>query len=89
VTPYVPADRVPGGPRALPGTAFVAYPYALRVACHTAGGATWLQVTQAPDTVLPPFQQQLGPTWGLHVADVTIALGDLVEAVRRQESGHR
>jgi pimeloyl-ACP methyl ester carboxylesterase len=88
VTPYVPADRVTGGPSALPGTGFVAYPYALRVGCRTAGGATWLQVSQAPDGVLPPFQQQLGPTWGLHVADVTIALADLVEAVRRQADAH-
>lgn len=88
VTPYVPTDRLQGGPSALPGTGFVTYPYALHVGCHTSGGASWLQVTSSPDTVLPPFQQQLGPTWGLHVADVTIALGDLVEAVRRQETAH-
>lgn len=88
VTPYVPADRVTGGPSALPGTGFVAYPYALRVGCRSAGGASWLQVTSSPDAVLPPLEQQLGPTWGLHVADVTLALGDLVEAVRRQIAAH-
>jgi hypothetical protein len=26
----------------------------------------------------------LGPTWGLHLADVTIALGNLVDLVRSQ-----
>ncbi len=83
--PYVPADRVTDGPAPIPGTGFVAYPGALRGGCRTGGGATWLQVAAAPGSALPAFDDSLGPAWGLHIADVTLALGDLVEAVRRQE----
>jgi hypothetical protein len=86
--PYIPARLVPGGPRALPGTGFVAYPGQLRVGCKTATGATWLQVSAVPGSVLPAFQEQLGPAWGLHIADVNLALGDLIEAVRREEQAH-
>jgi hypothetical protein len=86
--PYVPADRVTEGPAALPGTGFVAYPGQLRVSCKSTGGASWLQVAAVPGAVLPPFGEALGPMWGLHVADVTLALGDLVETVRRQEAAH-
>jgi pimeloyl-ACP methyl ester carboxylesterase len=84
--PYVPSGRVIVGPKALPGTAFVAYPGGIRTACHTGAGAIWLQVSTPPGSQVPPFQASLGPAWGLHVADVTLALGDLVEAVRRQEA---
>jgi hypothetical protein len=61
------------------------------VSCRTGGGASWLQVTTVPRSSVPSFaaalNSALGPAWGLHVADVTLALGDLVEAVRRQEAG--
>jgi hypothetical protein len=85
--PYVPAGRVTAGARALPGTGFVAYPAGIRLSCRTAAGATWLQVSPVPGSAVPPFQMTLGPAWGLHVADVSLALGDLVEAVRRQAAG--
>ena len=85
--PYVPASRITSGPKALPGTGFVAYPDQLRIGCKSAAGATWLNVSLVAGSSLPPFQDALGPAWGLHIADVTIALGDLVEAVRRQEAG--
>jgi hypothetical protein len=85
--PYIPAGRVTAGPGALPGTGFVAYPGGIRVSCRSAGGATWLQVSTVAGSAVPPFQAALGPAWGLHVADVSLALGDLVEAVRRQEAG--
>ena len=89
--PFVPADRARLGPKPLPGTGFVAYPGSIRVACRSGGGATWLQVTTVPGSPLASFasalSSALGPAWGLHVGDVTLALGDLVEAVRRQEAG--
>lgn len=84
--PYVPADRITAGPQPLPGTGFVTYPGALRGGCRTAAGATWLQVTPVSGGRLPRFQDPLGPTWGLHIADVTVAVGNLIEAVRRQEA---
>lgn len=85
--PYVPSARVTAGAKALPGTGFVAYPGGIRVACRAGGGVSWLQVSAVAGSQVPPFQESLGPAWGLHVADVTLALGDLVEAVRRQEAG--
>jgi hypothetical protein len=83
--PYIPADRVTVGPKPLPGTGFVGYPGGIRVSCTSLTGATWLQVSVVPGSGIPEFQASLGPAWGLHIADVTLALGDLVEAVRRQE----
>ena len=32
----------------------------------------------------PVVSQTLGPTWGLHLADISIALGNLVDLVRQQ-----
>ena len=56
--------------------------------CRSSGGATWLQVT-APLTPGDPRKvvtQTLGPTWGLHLVDVNIALGDLVDDARTQSA---
>jgi hypothetical protein len=51
--------------------------------CQYQDGASWLQVT-APihhgDT-RPIVMQTIGPTWGLHLVDVNIALGNLVSMV--------
>jgi hypothetical protein len=33
--------------------------------------------------------QTLGPAWGLHLYDMNLPLGDLVEVARRQASAHR
>jgi hypothetical protein len=85
--PYVPVGRLTGNAKTLPGTGFLAYPGGIRMACRTGAGASWLQVTRVPGSTVPTFEQALGPAWGLHIADVTLALGDLVEAVRRQEAG--
>ncbi|MDT7572323.1 MAG: hypothetical protein QOE05_2497 [Actinomycetota bacterium] len=82
--PFVPSARATIGAKPLPGTGFVAYPAGIRVACRSTKDATWLQVSIVSGSAVPRFQEPLGPAWGLHVADVTLALGDLVEAVRRQ-----
>jgi hypothetical protein len=84
--PYLPAERVPSAPR-LDG--FVAYPGSLRATCRTAAGATWLQVSRVAGSPIPEQPQDLGPQWGLHVGDVNLALGDLVETVRRQVAAYR
>jgi hypothetical protein len=34
-------------------------------------------------------QNLLGPTWGLHLADINIALGNLVDLVRNQVDAYR
>jgi hypothetical protein len=52
--------------------------------CRSAGTATWLQVTpvHGADDARARFTESMGRPWGLHVYDVTVALGDLVEDVR-------
>jgi hypothetical protein len=57
--------------------------------CRHGGGATWLEVVPAPHTAgssnpLPPslLSHSLGPVWGYHIVDVTLALGDLVTDVQ-------
>ncbi|HWH30785.1 MAG TPA: DUF3089 domain-containing protein [Mycobacteriales bacterium] len=89
--PYFPTDRLgPAGGLAqtLPApdgeAAFVAYPGAGTATCRVEDGASWLQVTPVPGAPLPSTDRRSGSAWGLHAVDVTIALGDLVEVVRRQ-----
>lgn len=88
--PYFPTSLLAPGLGAgapVPGdtdAAFVTYRDAGRAQCRTQDGASWLQVTPVAGAPLPAFDQRLGPEWGLHVADVNLALGDLVEVVRRQ-----
>jgi hypothetical protein len=70
--PYFPS---PSG-----ATPWISYPDLYNAQCMSVGGATWLQVNTivtAGDT-RPVESQVLGPTWGLHLVDVNIALGDLV-----------
>jgi Protein of unknown function (DUF3089) len=71
----------PSGP-----TPWVRYPRLYSAECQTASGATWLQITDMgePTDRRVRFQKILGPTWGLHLADVSIALGNLVDLVRSQ-----
>jgi hypothetical protein len=90
--PYVPTERLSGGRGLGRGVAeprgstagFATYPGYLTARCRTAAGATFLQVTAAAANGRPAFRATLGPQWGLHVYDVNIALGDLVESVRLQ-----
>jgi hypothetical protein len=50
--------------------------------CSTAGGANVLRITGAPGA--PALNAVPDATWGLHLTDANIALGDLVNLVRRQ-----
>jgi hypothetical protein len=91
--PYLPgASLAAAGSLAstVPGvtTGFAAYPEQLEGACRVAGPVSYLHVTRAPGARLPDFPQPLGPRWGLHNGDVNLALGDLVEVVRRQAAAY-
>lgn len=78
--PYLPADELGAGRQG-----FVGYPGALRAECRKRAGVSWLDVTgttpQARQLLRTASTQ---PVWGLHRADVTLALGDLVALVRTQ-----
>jgi pimeloyl-ACP methyl ester carboxylesterase len=51
--------------------------------CQYQDGASWLQVTApiTPGDPRPVVKETLGPTWGLHLVDVNISLGNLVTLV--------
>jgi hypothetical protein len=67
-------------PTSTGSTPWISYPGLYTAQCMSVGGATWLQVTTitTPGDTRPVESQVLGPTWGLHLVDVNIALGDLV-----------
>lgn len=82
LTPYVPTSALP-----TPGvtTPWFAPVGRFTATCKHGGGATWLEVlpttrNAANDRAL--LSQSLGPIWGYHLVDVTIALGDLVTDVQ-------
>jgi hypothetical protein len=87
-------DEVPGLLGAVGGavptapTPWVAYPDRYTVQCTSAGGADWLQVTAAPGDARPTVAQTLGPTWGLHLYDFNIALGNLVSLVGHEAAAY-
>ncbi|MCW2714204.1 MAG: hypothetical protein JWN88_1251 [Frankiales bacterium] len=87
--PYLPSDKLAPGATlstAVPGltTGFAAFPGQLKGECRSEGGASFLQVAAVPGSRLPVVDGPLGPRWGLHNGDVNLALGDLVEVVRKQ-----
>jgi pimeloyl-ACP methyl ester carboxylesterase len=87
--PYFPSARVTAafgsqGP-ALPSasTPWITEPGLYTGQCEYQDGASWLQVT-GPVTAGDPrgiVTQSIGPTWGLHLVDVNISLGNLVSLV--------
>jgi hypothetical protein len=94
LSPYFPkvTSATPTGRQGVAPTApWVTYPGLYTAQCRSSGGATWLQV----DTVVTPGDTRqvvsptLGPTWGLHLVDVNIALGNLVSIVQRQVAAYR
>ena len=79
LTPHIPVESPDGRV-----TGFTAYENAVTARCREGDGASWLDVRaddRLPQDVTAPT---LGPAWGLHRADVNIALGDLVDLAARQ-----
>ena len=64
-----------------PKTAWAAFPDAYSGRCSKADGASVLQVKPLRGAF--PFTPT-APTWGVHLADASIALGELADLVRRQ-----
>jgi hypothetical protein len=81
--PYFPAASIGRIGRTAIGQPWVYFPDLYRASCETSAGATWLQVSviHTAGDPRPLVTQQLGPTWGLHLVDVNIALGNLVSIV--------
>jgi hypothetical protein len=70
-------------------TAYVSYPGVLRAQCSHAGNAHVLHVSGVVDGRDVSTLGQLGPAWGLHIADVNIDLGDLVTLVGREAAAYQ
>jgi hypothetical protein len=90
---YFPARRL-GGPinftkKPLASTPWLHYPSGLTGECKNENGASWLQVD---DTRTQPnrlvLRDSLGPTWGLHVYDANVALGNLVDVVKTEAAAY-
>jgi hypothetical protein len=67
-------------------TAWVTYPNLYTAQCLNTDGASWLQVNHvapAGDT-RPVVSAVYGPTWGLHLVDLNLALGNLVTLMNDQ-----
>ncbi|MGP0030650.1 MAG: DUF3089 domain-containing protein [Acidimicrobiales bacterium] len=87
--PYFPSvtQPVPGVPVSTP---WVSFPALYTARCASRDGATWLSigVLRSPGDPRPIVQPTLGPNWGLHAADVNLALGNLVHDVGVQEAAY-
>lgn len=62
-----------------------------RTQCRTGDGANWLQadLTGGSSDKRPRFGEPLGPTWGFHIPDLNIVMGNLVDLVGRQSAAWR
>jgi hypothetical protein len=57
-----------------------------RTSCHAADGASWLQVNAYDRGARPVVTESLGPAWGFHRDDISLALGNLVQDVAVAEA---
>lgn len=66
--------------------AWITYPGLYTAHCAKSGDASWLQIDAAgaAGDPRPRVEESLGPIWGLHVVDVNLLLGNLVDDVRRE-----
>jgi len=77
-TPPPPAVKTP----------WVSYPGLYSAACRQADGASWLQVNTLDVAGRPVVSESLGPAWGYHLDDISLALGNLVSDVRTEEAAY-
>jgi hypothetical protein len=68
-------------------TPFVTFPDFIQAECVEEGGFSYLSITVDGDPADPRADDiggDLSPPWGLHLIDVHVAMGDLVEMARSQ-----
>ncbi len=65
---------------------WVTYPKLYSARCEHANNASWLQIDVANinGDPRPKVTESIGPTWGLHLYDFGLALGNLVGLVKQQ-----
>ena len=87
----VPTSQLAFGGAPLAPTPWIATNDLYTTRCASAGGANWLQATDVGGAgdKRPRFGAPLGQTWGLHIVDVNIVLGNLLELVDHQSAAWR
>jgi hypothetical protein len=91
--PYLPSlvlAFLPTGSAPAVRTPWVSFPGEYRANCESSGNATWLQVSRIAGAFdrRPSLTRLQDPALGLHVLDVTIALGNLVQLVRDEAASY-
>jgi hypothetical protein len=97
LVPYFPSASVTAGLSSEgAGAPKVSTPWATEPGLYTGqceyrDGASWLQVRApvAPGDTRPIATESIRPTWGLHLVDVNIALGNLVSLVGDESNAYR
>jgi hypothetical protein len=89
--PYFPTSAFPTSvPSGYQPTAWVTYPNLYSAQCENRNGASWLQVdhvARSGDT-RPVVTEVPGPTWGLHLWDFSLGLGNLVTLVHDEAASY-
>jgi hypothetical protein len=90
--PYLPSLALrflPGRHKLKVDTPWVSFPGEYSAQCRSSGNATWLQVTHVGrHDRRPPLAESGDATLGLHVLDLSLALGNLVRLVREQAAAY-
>jgi hypothetical protein len=87
----IPTSQLAFGGTPLAPTPWVAMNDLYTTKCASAGGASWLQandIGSSSDKRIR-FGAPLGQTWGLHIVDISIVLGNLLELVDHQSAAWR
>ena len=88
---YIPSLALaflPAGNTPKVTTPWVSFPGEYTAFCKSSGNAAWLQVTRTGGDRRPLLTRLDDPRLGLHVLDVNIALGNLVQLVRHQAAAY-
>jgi hypothetical protein len=88
---FAPEGLMPGEPSPPVDTVWISFPGKYTARCVTRGTRSWLLVRDVGPAgdKRPEVRPVLGPDSGLHAADVSIALQQLVELVRAQGAAWR
>ena len=94
LAPYIPSlilAFLPAGSAPAVHTPWISFTREYSAHCESSGNASWLQVSRIAGASgrRPLLAQLQDPGLGLHVLDVTIALGNLVQLVRDEAAAYR